>query len=84
MIFGGRNSSELGLEGFDLSLIGFSDFELKDILADRTEGLTDPDEVKLEPPVEPVTKLLMRCWGGIGWCAGIAPRLRASTPCWTA
>ena len=36
---------ELGLEGFDLSLIGFSDLELKDILADRTEGLTDPDDV---------------------------------------
>ena len=46
---------ELGLDGFDLSLIGFSDFELKDILADRTEGLTDPDEVP-EPPAEPVTK----------------------------
>jgi DNA modification methylase len=36
---------ELGLEGFDLSLIGFSDLELKDILAERTEGLTDPDDV---------------------------------------
>ena len=46
---------ELGLEGFDLSLIGFSDLELKDILADRTEGLTDPDEVP-EPPAEPVTR----------------------------
>ena len=46
---------ELGLEGFDLSLIGFSDLELKDILADRTEGLTDPDDVP-EPPAEPVTR----------------------------
>lgn len=37
--------SELGLEGFDISLVGFSELELKDILADRTEGLTDPDDV---------------------------------------
>jgi DNA modification methylase len=47
---------ELGLEGFDLALIGFSDLELKDILADRTDGLTDPDDVP-EPPAEPVTRL---------------------------
>jgi DNA modification methylase len=47
---------ELGLEGFDLGLIGFSDLELKDILADRTDGLTDPDDVP-EPPAEPVTRL---------------------------
>ena len=45
---------ELGLEGFDLSLIGFSDLELKDILADRTEGLTDPDDVP-EVQAEAVT-----------------------------
>ena len=31
---------ELG--GFDLSLTGFGDLELKDLLADRTAGLTDP------------------------------------------
>jgi DNA modification methylase len=47
---------DLGLEGFDLGLIGFSDLELKDILADRTDGLTDPDDVP-EPPAEPVTRL---------------------------
>jgi hypothetical protein len=46
---------ELGLEGFDLSLIGFSDLELKDILTDPAEGLTDPDDVP-EPPAEPVTR----------------------------
>jgi DNA modification methylase len=46
---------ELGLEGFDLSLIGFSDLELKDILAERTEGLTDPDDA---PDVaDPITVL---------------------------
>jgi DNA modification methylase len=47
---------DLGLEGFDLGLIGFSDLELKDILVDRTDGLTDPDDVP-EPPAEPVTRL---------------------------
>ena len=31
---------ELKLGGFDLSLTGFGDLELKDLLADRTEGLT--------------------------------------------
>ena len=34
--------SDLGLEGFDLSLIGFSDLELKDILTDPVEPLA-PD-----------------------------------------
>lgn len=33
---------------FDLDLVGFSNSEIADILADRTEGRTDPDEV---PPV---------------------------------
>ena len=32
---------ELQLSGFDLSLTGFGDLELKDIMADRTAGLTD-------------------------------------------
>jgi hypothetical protein len=31
---------ELKLGGFDLSLTGFGDLELKDLLAERTEGLT--------------------------------------------
>ena len=35
----------MNLAGFDLSLTGFADLELKDIMADRTEGLTDPDDV---------------------------------------
>jgi DNA modification methylase len=44
----------LGDEGFDLSLIGFSDDELANILVDKTEGLTDPDDVP-ELPDDPVT-----------------------------
>ena len=35
---------ELKLSGFDLSLTGFGDLELKDLLAERTGGLTDPDD----------------------------------------
>jgi ParB-like chromosome segregation protein Spo0J len=40
---------ELQLNGFDLSLTGFGDLELKDILADRTAGLTDPDDAPAAP-----------------------------------
>jgi DNA modification methylase len=47
---------ELGADGFDLSLIGFSDDELAGILADRTDGLTDPDNVP-DAPAEPVSVL---------------------------
>ena len=46
---------ELGIEGFDLSLIGFSDTELAGLL-DTTDGLTDPDDVP-DAPDEPVTVL---------------------------
>jgi len=41
---------------FDLSLIGFDDKELNQILADPTEGLVDP-EVVPEIPVEPISKV---------------------------
>ena len=40
---------ELKLSGFDLSLTGFGDLELKDIMADRTAGLTDPDDTPAVP-----------------------------------
>lgn len=48
--------AELNTDGFDLSLIGFSTDELASLLADKTEGLTDPDETP-EPPVNPVSEL---------------------------
>ncbi len=50
-------STELrGLDemGFDLGLLGFGD--LGALLADKTQGLTDPDETP-EPPAEPVSVL---------------------------
>jgi DNA modification methylase len=47
---------DLASDGFDLGLTGFSGDELADLLADRTEGLTDPDDAP-EPPVNPVTVL---------------------------
>src|SRR4029077_9340764 len=40
---------ELKLGGFDLSLTGFGDLELKDLLAERTAGLTDPDDAPAAP-----------------------------------
>ncbi len=40
---------ELKLGGFDLSLTGFGELELKDLLAERTEGLTDPDDAPAVP-----------------------------------
>ncbi len=46
---------DLKLSGFDLSLTGFGDLELAGILADRTEGLTDPDEAP-EAPEHPVSE----------------------------
>lgn len=48
--------SDLKELDFDLPLIGFGDDELAALLADKTEGLTDPDDVP-EPPVNPVTML---------------------------
>lgn len=47
---------DLNAEGFDLSLIGFSEDVLAGLLVDQTEGLTDPDAIP-EAPAEPVTKL---------------------------
>jgi hypothetical protein len=40
---------ELKLGRFDLSLTGFGDLELKDIMAERTTGLTDPDDAPAVP-----------------------------------
>lgn len=47
---------ELGIEGFDLGLIGFGEDFLAGLMNTGTEGLTDPDDVP-EPPAEPVTVL---------------------------
>lgn len=43
-------------EDFDLALLGFSDDELAALLADKTEGLTDPDDIP-EVPADPVSVL---------------------------
>jgi len=42
--------------GFEVPLIGFGEDELAALLADKSSGLTDPDEVP-EAPVEPVAVL---------------------------
>ena len=43
-------------DGFDLSLLGFNENELAALLAEKTEGLTDPDDVP-EVPADPVSVL---------------------------
>ena len=57
----GWDEEMLGLElceladlDFDMDLIGFGEDELAALMAETTEGETDPDEVP-EPPVDPVT-----------------------------
>jgi DNA modification methylase len=47
---------ELQAEDFDVSLLGFDDLEMADLLADPTEGETDADDVPEVPP-DPVTVL---------------------------
>ena len=50
---------EIGdLQGFDfdLMLTGFSDDELSKLLAEKTDGLTDPDAIP-EAPIDPIAKL---------------------------
>src|SRR5947207_13027380 len=46
---------ELGEAGFDLNLTGFDEFELGELLPERTEGRTDPDDAP-EPPAHPVAQ----------------------------
>ena len=67
---------ELKLSGFDLSLTGFGDLELKDLLAERTEGLTDPDDAPAVPE-HPVSQT------GDLWLLGAkvtCPNCRKATP----
>jgi ParB-like chromosome segregation protein Spo0J len=51
----GLELGELKLGGFDLALTGFGVLELGDLLADRTQGLTDPDDAP-EAPEHPVSR----------------------------
>jgi ParB-like chromosome segregation protein Spo0J len=67
---------ELKLGGFDLSLTGFGDLELKDIMADRNGGLTDPDDAP-PAPERPVSQT------GDLWLLGAkvtCPNCRKTTP----
>lgn len=43
--------TDLKLSGFDLSLTGFSDLELGNLMGKPTAGLTDPDDIPAPPPV---------------------------------
>jgi DNA modification methylase len=79
---------------FDLTLTGFGDIELADIMADKTLGLTDPDEVP-EAPETPVTatgdtwllgKHRLRCGDSTSaddvaaLLAGVEPHLMVTDP----
>jgi hypothetical protein len=67
---------ELKLGGFDLSLTGFGELELKDLLAEWNEGLTDPDDAPAAPE-HPVSQT------GDLWLLGakvMCPKCRKSTP----
>jgi DNA modification methylase len=52
----GLELQELAAEDFDMGLVGFTDDELAALIAEKTEGLTDPDETP-EPPADPVSVL---------------------------
>jgi hypothetical protein len=61
---------------FDLSLTGFGDLELKDLLTERTAGLTDPDDSS-PVPEHPVSQT------GDLWILGAkvtCPKCRKATP----
>jgi DNA modification methylase len=49
----GTELADLIEGGFDVDLIGFSGDEINALTIDKTEGLTDPDDVP-EPPADPV------------------------------
>jgi ParB-like chromosome segregation protein Spo0J len=62
--------------GFDLTLTGFGEVELGTLLADKTEGLTDPDDAPAAPE-HPVTQ------PGDLWLLGAkvtCPNCRKTTP----
>ena len=51
----GLELGDLRTDGFDLPLIGFNEDELAELLTQKTQGLTDPDDAP-EPPDNPVTQ----------------------------
>ena len=71
---------ELKFGGFDVSLTGFGELELDALLADKTEGRADPDDVP-PPPEHPVSEPGDGCWVGTGCCAVIARSPPTSSAC---
>jgi hypothetical protein len=76
----------LRLGGFDLSLTGFGELELDALLAEKTQGRTDPDDVP-PPPEHPVSqpgKLWLldrhRLLCGDSTLAGVEPHLMVTDP----
>ena len=46
---------QLKIDGYDLSLTGFGEIEINALMAEKTEGRTDPDDVP-PPPEHPVSQ----------------------------
>ena len=67
--------TDLKAMGADLGLVGFDDEELAELFADRSAGLTDPDDVP-EPLPEPVSRL-RRCVAARRASAGLRRQHRS-------
>ena len=67
--------TDLKAMGADLGLVGFADDELAELFADRSAGLTDPDDVP-EPLPEPV-RVLGRCVAARPASAGLRRQHRS-------
>jgi hypothetical protein len=75
----GLELGELKLGGFDLALTGFGELELGDLLADRTQGLTDPDDAPEAPMTGTSAMPSWRAAKILAWPAITPPASSAST-----
>jgi len=67
---------QLKIDGYDLSLTGFGEIEINALMAEKTEGRTDPDDVP-PPPEHPVSQ------PGDLWLLGVkvtCPHCRTTQP----
>ena len=77
----GLELGELQLGGFDLALTGFGELELGDLLADRTQGLTDPDDAPEALSTRCRGRAICGSWGGTVSSAATARSRRTSNAC---
>ena len=65
--------TDLKAMGADLGLVGFADEELAELFADRSAGLTDPDDIPERAARAGVVPAMCGCSGSTGWSAATAP-----------